>query len=727
MALAIGFGSMLLALAAACPAQAQDPSSESAWIPARAVAPASSHPSNVPGPSGHPAPAPSDNTPVAPEQSWFWDMLNDHVFSQLCRQVELPPGYAGRFGHFLLGGAQFSRRVVPMPFGNGRLAIVDQAGLNVGVGQLQKDFAHVAEGTLGLAAVARLQGNSIVVRPLSDEHACEDLLRTPPKSVVPWEAKRVSEMLVGEVWKIPLQLDLTFSAVPHAAIPIVPGGPMATVTVSLTAGREDASQVTLRRLDERTLRFRLHLDHATVRVAGGSAGVALLPLAHMPWPVGGDLLAQTVGHTAGVEIQRYLTASLGLTANRRAGERAVVEYLLDPADAEQMEALVRLVKGDLESLVNLGRKGTGPIWRDADRDPDLARELAQEHAANLGAAASFSGADRYQDGRHTLALKVPVALDYTRTEERAHDLAKAFDGGGTFNDYQVVVQKNRNLLDIPDAGQVYKRIDQRSVQAFTYNDGKGDVTTPELVVSHQAGFQAGSPRLARRMVENANSVFALAGTKGQGTNPATSLPVDQLLPETVKRYKMGALTDTLTFDQRAVQSIMQSQPADVVRSYVRTLSRGMQEKMDWVLAHGQLGADGKPTYDSKALLKDPTIHAGLFALWQIRRASQAAAALVADLAAARAQTTPNGQAKDLYGILGGGDAHLQLDRVVETFVQLVDPLDLSGTLTLQLAPKDKGAQRTSKTLSLNPDAKDPMVDRLQENRSRFANPSQYSD
>ncbi len=727
MALAIGFGSMLLALAVACPARAQDPSSESAWIPAGAAAPASSRPSSVPGPASHPAPAPSDNSSVAPEQGWFWDVLNDRVFSQWCRQVELPPGWDGRFGHFALAGAHLTRRLAPLPFGNGKLAIVDQVGLDVGVGQLNRRLAGDAEAALPVNVVARMEGNSIVVRPLASDRECEQLLRVPPKTVLPLDARRISQMQVGEIWKMPLRLDMTFTVTPQLHIP-VPGAVPVTLAVSLTGGRQDTSQATLNRLDERTLRFRLHLDHATLKSVGGSVGTSLIPISRMPWPVTGDILAQNIGRPAAIQIQHYLTANLGLSADKRVGERAMVEYILDPADAAQMEALVQTLKGDLESLVNLGRKGTGPIWRDSDADPDLAKVLAQEHADVLGAAAGFSGADRYQDAHHGLSFRAPVLLSYTRSKQKAHDLDKVFGDGGRYDLYQVGQQSNRAMLDVPVLGQVYKRVNQRTAQVFAYQDGQGHGTAPEMIISQQAGFQNGSGRMVRRMLNNANSVFELAGTKGQGVNPATSLPVDKLLPETVAHYKMGALSDTLTFNQRAVQSILQSQPADVVRSYVRTLSQGTQEKMAWVLAHGQMGADGRLTYDAKALLHDPAIHAGLFSLWRIHRAAKAAALLAADLAAASQEASPDQQVKDLYRVLGGGGAaHLQLARVVKTFVELADPLGVAGEISLQLAPGGKHAKRTTQKYDFNPDAKDPLVNQLQQDRARFANPSLLSD
>jgi len=668
-----------------------------------------------------PGPVISDDSPSAPEQNRFWDKLNEKVFNQICKRVQLPPGASHRFGGVFDIGGRFKRNLAPMP--DGRLAIIDQETLSVGVGSFESALDGLQGAKLPVQVIARFEGSSVVVRPLPKGKVCEQLVKTPIKALLPLNGERISEMAVGEVWKLPLSLQLGLNVSPSVSVgPAVP----VSFNITLIAAGENRTRASLNRLSEDRLRFRLHFDHAAIRTAGGA--VSLVPFSALGLPLGEGLLAKALGGAAAGMLNRWLDARFSLSSQGRRGERAMVEYLLDPRSSEQMDALAQTIRGDLDALLRVGR----PRWLDPDADPDLARELDKEHAGKLGENSSFSGSDRYDENRRSLRLKLPVLLEHDRVKADSHDLVKLYDGNkGRYGILQTERRKSTALLDLPFVGQLFKRTRQQTAQVLTHKEGNEKTEEPLLVFSQQEGFQRGSGKRARRMAEDVDGMMSLAGTRGEGTNERAGLPMDQLLSpppklksEDRKLYRMGALSLTLSFGKEALNDILHADAKTVVRSYLRTLPEGQQERMALALEHGKVKRDGRIDFSMKRLLLDPDVRAGLFDLWQIRRVCKSAAELVSDLAKARKARSPDQRALRIHEMLSdpvkGG-----LTSLFKTFVQLADPLDLSGEFAFQLAGKGKGGP--ARRWTLNKDEQDPLLREVGQVRSRFAEPSPLKD
>ncbi|MBI5202654.1 MAG: hypothetical protein HY925_13770, partial [Elusimicrobia bacterium] len=211
------------------------------------------------------------STPTPPDENGFWERLQSKAFDDICRHVNLRQGLGRNLGPDFVR-IDGRRRLKRYP--DGTLAIVDEAKLSGGgaVGPRPED---VGEGvTLNLAFSAAVEGETFIVRPLHETKSCKELGRLANlldfKTALPFSAKRIGEMQQGELWRLPLTIRL--SATPSIGVPITP-----ETSLELHLGVSDQGTVTatLYRLSEKELRFRLRLDRALLKDAGGSINVAV--------------------------------------------------------------------------------------------------------------------------------------------------------------------------------------------------------------------------------------------------------------------------------------------------------------------------------------------------------------------------------------------------------------------------------------------------------------------
>lgn len=678
-----------------------------------------------------PEQATGDGNASAPDKYSFWDKLTDKAFDDFCKLVEIPLSYRLKAGDYAGMPVKYKRGLKRLP--DGRWAVVDQAklGLELGYGRL---LADPLDASLSSWVGVRLEGESIVVRPTESKKSCKEIDRIlnplDAKTALPLSAERIAEMQVGELWKLPMVMSFGGRLTLSEIIEELP------ISLHFGTSAEGRSSLSLYRVSESELRFRLRLDQARIVDKGGGL-LATIATYQIGLPAGEQILIKFISREASKILNRYLAASLQLGQSSREGVATVLEFVLDPRDPEQMRRLAQAAKGDLGVIDELSRMATAVKARlkneKAARE-DIAR-LAERHERELGLEPSFAGLDEYERKRRNFRFRLPLLFDFGRSKGTDDDRIVVLDeAGGEYDIHRADRRKENGLFDIPLLGQYKRRHKEQSFQVFTYKDGSGAVHEPIALYVEQEGFLRAGEGRAHALAHRAEEILKFVGTRGEGTNPRASLPMGRVAPTEPPSpsYRRGMSSFTLGFNAKAVAAIIGADAATVLKAFANTLEGLARKMLEWVLARGTL-KDDEIVYDEYRLLEAMGLdeHRDMgetkSARSEIYWLCRSAVGLVKDLAAARLAPSAEGRAASFLKIVSGaGESDLAYDEILKVFVQLVDPLDLSGEYFTQLAAADKGKDVRAR-LVLHGAAQDPMLEAMTRARSRFAEPSSLSD
>ncbi|TBR18948.1 hypothetical protein EPO15_14730, partial [bacterium] len=656
---------------------------------------------------------PGDTNPGAPERSGFWERMQGKAFDQICKSIKLRTGQGVDFPGYGGARAEVERKLERTAAGT--FALIDRISLNLS-GGLSQSLLSGAEGGLSVSVGTTLRGESMVVRPLGTKKSCDELGRLvnvlDMKAAIPLSPARIREMKVGELWRIPMTL--------HIGVGLGASAADLPASVSFGRGKEGRASVTLYRLSESQVRFRLRIDKADVRSKGGDVvysipGVALgLPETDT---IVLEQLARLIDRQIARTITRYMTARLGLSSGKRMGRMLMIEYVLDPRDEAEMAALRELMRGDLNALTMLrdlvSRAGRALIDQEANPPREEIAELVGRHSGDLSAPPTFVGADDYERDGRRFALKLPILFDYENASGRERDEILILDeDGGGHRILKADKRKEAGFFDVPFLGEMVMDHTQKTAQVLSKVGADGSVSEPAAVYVVQEGFLRSGAGAARDMVQDADDISSLIGVRGTGRNARASLPVDALFPKDSllrpesshgprdtggspqeKTYHRGISAFTLAFSRKAVADIVAA-PADVVlKSYVNALGYAEREMMERVLPLMRLKADGTLDYSrreaEKALGYDDWRDEGSRdAMAQLSYLAAQASDVIRDLAKARDAKDASERADRFRDALAGdGRSGLAYEEILKVMVQLVDPADVSAEFFVNV---DKG-------------------------------------
>lgn len=682
-----------------------------------------------------PGPVTPPDSPSGPEWDRFWERLQTKVFDDICKNIKLPLHKDFHPIDEMGIGVGVERKLERYP--DRRLAIVDRTKLNLSLG-MSVPVLQAGVGGIAVGFGTRLEGTAIVIRPLDKTSDCAEigtlLNVTDFKTVIPVTAKRLAAMEVRELWKLPLEM----SAGVHVS-PGVPLGP-GSFSVSLGYSQSESASVTLLRLSTETLRLRLRIDRARIYSAGGHLA-ATIPVAG---PLGLDesenIFEKTGEKLVLREINRYLANSLGAAYWNREGRKAMLEFILDPNNPEQMESLAEFIKGNINAfsvLLKVFGAAADPSVRRGDIVKDL-DALREKHEARLGPRSSFSGASDYERDGRRLYLQIPFLTRHEGGSESQSDSIIS----GNFDHSLIIHQKSDQgshaWIDIPLMGQIFKNNSQEMVQAITRVDSKGFSDAPFLAYIQQEGQVRHSERSARALVESANSIMRLAGTRGEGENTADLLPVDVLFPKREDDdnplYRSALSAFSLVFNEKAILDVLWSPAAVVVKAYMNALEPEKKAQLELAMAHGSISEAGELSLDKRSLRtelwrKGFDVHSqeGRDFVDDISRLARRAAGLVRDLVEARKEDW-TGRVQALADLLDGeGDSGLEYEELMRVLVQLTDTGNLFGEFRIQTNKKIKGEKDVSTRFMLNRAHQDPAYKEALLMKERFAEPGQLSD
>lgn len=676
----------------------------------------------------------SEGNVSAPDKVEFWDKLQEKSFDEFCKLVQIPVGYTLGIGDYADVSARYRRSLKRMP--DGRFAVVDEAKLGLG---LRYNVPLTGdELPVNFGVHSSLQGESVVVRPLPGKRSCQEvdtvLKVWDAKTVLPLKGKRISEMMVGELWRLPLTLTVGGGfSLGRELIEALP------ISITLGSSAQGRASVSLKRLSQNEVRMRLRLDQATIRDLQGNI-VADVASSILGTPDVENILMKFLMREASKQLNKYLALTLSGSRNTRKGVNTVLEFILDPENPDQMDKLSRALSGELgvlEELERLAKLARDRATKANDSKVDL-MEVSGRMETAIGKDTTFAGLDDYERKRRGMVFKIPLIFDIGGSSAEDKDRIVLLDEeGGEYDISRADKRRERGLFDIPLIGQVKKTHRERSARVFTYRDKDGAVSDPMAIYVEQSGFLRRGDGTAFELARRSDEMLQLLGTKGRGRNLKAALPMALVAPDPnadKKTWKRGLSTLTVGFSPKAVTDIIASTAETVLRAVANVHESSLAMTMvEWALSHGTWNKEGELEYDSFRLAEALGLRWGgdrnddeRQRAWAIMRGLVSDAAdIMKDFAAAAMAPTPQKRAEKFLEIMkGDGESGMEYEEIMRILVQLVDPMDVSAEYFTQIS-RDK--QDIKARLALHGAKQDPRIEAMARARNRFIEPTFLSD
>jgi len=703
-----------------------------------------------------PPPEPSTSSVPSAELTNFWEKLKNGVSDPLCKKAEVklnkevktPDGIFG-----LNGGVR--RGIKKYPDGN--LALLDEIKLDLSVALGQQLAALPDVGTLNVGLSGRLEGKSQVVRPLESKKFCKEVLEWAKfyelKTVLPTTKKRIVKMQVGEIWKLPLSMTMSFSISGGANIAQV-------VNVSLSAAVSKTSKpsVSLRRLDADQLRLRLRLDRLQVKSVGVAASTVEIPLTAMGLEGLGkttaDLVVQGVPKAARKyitaemfdklllkEINKYLSVQLSFGHSRFSGKKLLLEFILNPNNPEQMENLEKFLRGDfgiINRFIELGLK----LNNFAEEDDALAgmgglEEVSEQAGSALDADSQFAGTDIYHGRSNNFGLRVPVVgtnrVDWGSSYHRYQSMGKE---GQTIHAYQKTRTYTGSAIDIPFSGTMLKHNSQKDVYVLNKENADGTVSRPVFLYQQYEGYVGRGTTAAETMLEKANGVLRYVGVNGDGVDNSNQLPVSELVASS-GRYTATLMSFKLLINEAGVQDIIFAPAQAIMKAYMNMMRELHADIIDRVMNLFTFDKKGRVDYDLRAVEKALGVSAsdefaqGCNPFQIIDNLAYTATRVIRDIAGVRDAPDWKAQSEKLSRVAGGSNkSGLGYEDFLKVMVQLTKPANVSATVYVHMDPKKKGKEDVTRTYNYfdsRTNSYDATISDVTQMRERFSDPAELSD
>ncbi|MBI4061233.1 MAG: hypothetical protein HY403_07365 [Elusimicrobia bacterium] len=649
------------------------------------------------------APSPSPGTPTGTPEGDYADRERQRmeeerrrgVLGQACRKIKLRKNFNIGSGKWPVTTLGFNRR---MEFDiDGRLALVDEETLRAT--WTRPLASQQGEGSLGglgasLWAGATVEGKSIVVRRLGTFNSCDEVDRlidlTDIKLALPLEArsegplvgidkaelkKRIMEMERGELWRIPLSLNVGYGAtLSDAANGIV-------LSLGVGKSKNGSASTAVWRASEKETRFKFLIDYVDVRSA--SLGVvATIPAVEFG-ATGGNVLMKFIDREIAHKLSRYTAAYLSMSAVKSNGRRLVLEFVIDPRDPEKAEALAEALSGNFKTLVELAKRmATTSTTPEETREAYLG--LEEDNALNLGAP-SYASTSEYRGRSKAIALNVPFFVNRTVAESFGSDKVVGRVGeGGEFQFHNAAHTSNAEYFNVPYMGPISKDYEGRNLEVVPYTPPGKPAEAPFGGYLYNKGFLRLTDSAVREGIEGMNAVLRLAGAARRGGPDRTmEIPVPPPpapLPEGVQEpsNQKGWISMTLVINERAIAAAVSATKDELLKAFAAGTPRADRAMAEWLVKNGRLEGE-RLVYDQARAARELSLEADDTAQGWLAGMSRKMAGMVADLAeASSASTYPELSeklAKAFSDESRSGQSHAEMFRVL---IQFVDPMDIRG-------------------------------------------------
>lgn len=646
----------------------------------------------------------------------FWEELGRNTFDGACKDAEIKLNQKGWIGENVGVSSKFLRRM--SKFQDGRLALIDEVGMDVSLG-LGHELVDIPElGALVVSFSGTVEGKSMVIRPLESDRYCRELSSLvnllQVKTAVPAKASRLSAMKTGEIWKLPLVLRMGF----QTSI----GGAAGALSLAMTSGRakESRPSVTLFRMDARTLRLRLRLENLTVESSGAALAPIEIPFSDIGLAGAENILARRVDRIWAREINKYLALKISYDRSQFTGKKLLLEFLLDPRDPVQMQNLEMFLAGDygiLKRFMEMGlRFGTFSENAHAQAGLDDIGAVSAQAGRALGVAPSFSGSNLSHGNSSAYGFQIPVLHSHeTRRDSAYNRYQTTGKAGEVFHVHQQGRSSAGKSMNVPFAGTFSKYNSERRVYVVNKESADGSVSAPVMMYSHNEGFVRQGDAAARGMVEKANGLLRYVGTGGaQGGRPGL-LPAGEIFPAAPaaseedfyspsKVYNTAMLNLRVLISERGVGSVIMAPARQILNAYLNMMRETEAAVIDKVWDLLEVDDSGVVRYESKAIHKRlrrdwlQECEGGTNPLEIVGTLARAATALIKDISSVRETSDWRERSVRLSEAASGGSrSGLSHQDFMKVILQLVRPEDVTAEVYLHTDKRVKGEEDVTRT------------------------------
>ena len=685
----------------------------------------------------------------------FWEDLKDDVFDDICKGVEIPLDQS--FDISQIGGVQGKFKRYMKQFPDNKIAVIDEVGVKLDAGHTFSDVLNIGGSAFNIGLGGALEGKSIVVRKTEEDKYCKNLLKLVDlrkvKTILPISEKRITGMGVNEIWKFPAVLRMNVSG--GAGYPVQP---WLNVSFSLGSSKEVKPSVTLFRMSEDKLRFRIRLDRINVKSAGASAGTSF-DAGMIGLPEAENFLVKELDRTLVKEFNKYIALKFGLSTSRAKGKKILLEFIIDPRNPEQVAKLVDFLKGDLGIIKKLIQMGI-QFNHFSDGDDNAAGAQALQNVDNvaqqgLGLNSTFAGANHFNSTSHAMNIVLPIVLDRQTSSSQRYD---RYQAAGTDQVLHVnTVAKNESVsnINVPFIGKIFKHNTNQNFYVVNYEDKAGTVSDAAVVYQRYEGYIKHDERDARGMVRDMNEILKYAGTHGDGTNGEFVVDVDSLFPKLAseeqdpsckdsdgdptpctRSYKSAIMSFSLVFTQTAVRDMVNAQSSVIMKAVLNVMEgldreiiskvyhlfsfEGDKVKYDWKAARKLLAAyerEGENSFDPLTVVNSFCTNV---------------AHIVSDIASVRDTADQKDKSKRLSEVLAGkGKSRLGYENMLQVVIQLVDVKNIFAKLDIKTDKRIKGEENVNSSYNLYnsglQDGYNQQLGAANSLRDRFSDPSELSD
>jgi len=706
------------------------------------------------------APTVSTGSTDSSQLNNFWENLKENTSDGICKSAALKLNQDGKLaGDALVVGGKFQRYMKKYP--DNRVALIDVVGVSVGgtIGHSVVDIANSAP--LSVNVSAKMEGDSMVVRPLENDSYCKNLSLLAKlwevKTILPVKAKRITAMEVGEIWKMPYALHFGFGVGVGATIDEV-------VNVSVSAGdsRDTKPSVSLYRMDPNTLRLRLRLDRVEVRSVGASVNTVQLPMTDLGLISGTNIIAsaanKAVNNAIFDQINKAISFQLAFGHSQTFGKKLLVEFLLNPNDPEQMDNLVKFMNGDwgiLKRFIEMGLHFNH--FSENDEAASGVGEIsgvAAETGNALGADSSFAGSDLYHGHANSFHIVVPVIHSHDTTWSSSYNRYQSLDrDGATIHVQQRTRVSNGNSINLPFVGTVVKYNSQKNVYVINKESTDGSATKPAFLYQQYEGFVKEGDGTARGMIEKANGVLKYVGVHGNGTDSTNVLPATDIFPplpeveeqnnegttttQPTKTYKDALMSFKLMINDGGVQEIILAPVDAILKAYMNMMREVEGDVISKVMDLFTFDKKGAVTYDSRAAEKRLGVDS--FSNNQdqynpmdtVRQLANTATAVIRDIVSVKNAGDWKAQSAQFAKIASGSSkSQLGYEDFLKVAVQLVDSKNVSAAVYVHTDKHVKGEADVTQTYNFfnsRDNSFDNTLSEVTQMQNRFNDPAELTD
>ncbi|MBI5247758.1 MAG: hypothetical protein HY923_11320 [Elusimicrobia bacterium] len=679
------------------------------------------------------APAPAPGEPVAggaeggyadPDRRRMDEERRKDVLDQLCRRIKLNKDYTVGGPDWPSATIGFNRRMEADI--DGKLALIDTEELKIGWSKSLGDELGNTGAHGSIWAGATVDGRSMVIRRLGSYGTCSEMDRllkvTDIKLAIPFTTKRIMAMENGELWRIPMTLNVSYGA----GVSGVAGEDVA-LSFGVSKGKTGTASMTLWRLSEKKARFRFRIDYVGVHSRSLSISKTI-PAAEFAFQ-GTNAALKLVNKEIAKQLNRYTALYLGIGRSKSDGRRLVLEYVIDPTDPDQARAMAEALQGNFKTLVDLARR-MATTHTSNDETQQAYTEIQEENALRLGYA-TYAAMSQYNGRSRSVSIGVPFLFAGNWSSSTGNDTVKRYtQDGGEFKFHNAANSPSGEFFNIPFLGPMVKNLESRNVEFVTYAaDGQPHSEAFGVYMHNQAFLRLPASSVSSG-VEDVNAVLRLAGAARRGGVDRTmEIPVprvERLEGRAEGADQKGWVSLTMVINQKAVRDALAATAPELLKAYAVGTKPEDRPWAEWLVKNGRL-ENGRLVYDQAQAKRDLDIREGGDS-WLANMAGRAAG-LVTDMADAASAPNNEDRAQRFAKVFShenrSGMGHADVFRVL---IQFIDPLDVTGDFVAAVDGAHKGAAEIKAHYVLKKGRSE--VDKLGDagaTRGRFADGSIMTD